>query len=109
MRDFLGAGAIFALLLTAIAWIEAAPVAGEPVAIITNPWGGASAIEIVVAAGGALMRSGRWRFVAVAAADDDPAFQQRLRTAGAWLIVSPIRLGACLDDTLLEPSQANRS
>jgi hypothetical protein len=109
MRNFLGAGAIFALLLTGIASIEAAPIAGEPVAIITNPWGGSSAIEVVAASGGALMRSGRWRFVAVAAADEDPAFHQRLRTAGAWLIVSPIRLGACLDDKLLKPSQAKRS
>ncbi len=109
MRGLLAVGAIFAALLTGILWIEAAPVAGEPVAVISNPWGASSAIDVVAAAGGALMRSGRWRWIAVAANENDPEFHQRLHQAGAWLLVSPIRLGACLDETPVTPGQAKRS
>jgi hypothetical protein len=102
MRKWFGIMAIFAALLVAIAAIEAAPVAGEPVAVITNPWGPRSAIEVIVDAQGSLMRAGRWRFLAVAADEGDASFHQRLRAAGAWLLVSPIALGACLDDARIE-------
>jgi hypothetical protein len=109
MRNLSGVGAIVAMLLIGIAWIAAAPVVGEPVAVIANPWGSSSAIEIVAAAGGKIFRAGRWSWVAVAASDDDPALHRRLRAAGAWLLLSPIGLGACLDETLTTAKQAKRS
>jgi hypothetical protein len=109
MRNLIGVGAIAAMLLIGVAWIAAAPIAGEPVAVISNPWGSSSAIEVVAAAGGTIMRAGRWGWVAVAANDDDPAFYGRLRAAGAWLLVSPIGLGTCLDETLTTARQAKRS
>jgi hypothetical protein len=104
MRNWFGIGAIFVALLATMASIEAAPVAGEPIAVITNPWGAKSAIEVIVDAQGSLMRAGRWRFLAVAADERDVSFHQRLRAAGAWLLVSPIALGACLDDARVEPN-----
>jgi hypothetical protein len=104
MRHWFGIGAIFAALLVALVLLEAAPVAGQPVAVITNPWGPRSAIEVIADAQGLPMRAGRWRFLAVAADERDQSFHQRLRAAGAWLLVSPIALGACLDDARIEPN-----
>ena len=102
MRNRFGIGAIFAALLVAIASIEAAPVAGEPVAVVTNPWGPKSAIDVIADAQGSIARVGRWRFLAVAADEGDASLHQRLRAAGAWLLVSPIAVGACLDDARIE-------
>jgi hypothetical protein len=102
MRNWFGIGAIFAALLVTIASIEAAPVAGEPVAVVTNPWGPKSAMDVIADAQGSIVRVGRWRFLAVAADESDMSFHQRLRAAGAWLLVSPIALGACLDDPRVE-------
>jgi hypothetical protein len=103
MRNWFAIGAIFATLLVALASIEAAPVAGEPVAVITNPWGPRSAIDVIADAQGSIVRVGRWSFLAVAADDGDASFHRRLRAAGAWLLLSPIAVGACLDDARIEP------
>jgi hypothetical protein len=103
LRDLLGAGVLLALLLGGDLWIETAPAAGEPVAVITNPWGQSSALQVAAAAHGLILRTGRWRWIAVTANDGDPSFQQHLRAAGAWLLLSPIGLGTCLDTPPAEP------
>jgi hypothetical protein len=109
LRDLLTAGIFLILMLTGIFWIEVAPEAGEPVAVITNPWGSHSALEIIAAARGLILQSGRWRWVAVATSDGDPLFQDRLRAAGAWLLLSPIGLSACFDTQPTEPASSSRS
>jgi hypothetical protein len=97
LRELLGAGMSLMLLLIGILWIETAPTAGEPIAVITNPWGSSSALQVAAAAHGLILRAGRWRWIAVTTNDDDPSFQNHLRAAGAWLLLSPIGLGTCLE------------
>jgi hypothetical protein len=97
LRELLGAGMSLMLLLICILWIETAPTAGEPIAVVTNPWGSSSALQVAAAAHGLILRAGRWSWIAVTTNDDDPSFQNHLRAAGAWLLLSPIGLGTCLE------------
>lgn len=79
-----------------LGWLEAQPRASSDVAAIFAPWVGAGgAIERIARAGGATVRTGIAGNIVVAHGDD-PAFADRLRAEGAWLIVDPVALGGCL-------------
>jgi hypothetical protein len=49
----------------------------------------------VVVAGGRPIRGGGFANIVIASAED-PRFADRLRAAGAWLVVDAVALGACL-------------
>jgi hypothetical protein len=107
--NLLTVGMFLILMLVSIFGIEVTPEAGEPVAVIVNPWGSASALEIIAAARGLILRSGRWPWIAVATSDDGPLLQERLKAAGAWLLLSPVGLGTCFDTPSTEPASSSRS
>lgn len=96
MLSIFQVGALIFVLLAGLLLIESAPDPHGPVAVITNPWGARSAIEVIAAADGAIVRAGPWPWLAVAIDANDPGFRARLAQSGALLVVSPIALGACL-------------
>lgn len=96
MRTVFQVGALIFVLLGALLLIEVAPDADGPVAVIANPWGSRSAIEVIAAADGAIVRASPWRWLAVATTAENPNFRKRLGAAGALFAISPIALGACL-------------
>ncbi|TNC11995.1 hypothetical protein FF100_17280 [Methylobacterium terricola] len=74
--------------------VALAPRTG-PVAVLGPPGAGAAeAARIVAAAGGVLLRAGRFDTLLVAASDE-PGFARRLYAAGAWLVVHPAWAGPC--------------
>ncbi|TGD93165.1 hypothetical protein [Methylobacterium nonmethylotrophicum] len=87
------AGALV-LALLAPAAVALAPRSGT-VAVLGPPWaGGAGAARIVAAAGGAILRAGRFDNLLITTSPE-PGFARRLYAAGAWLVVSPLLAGAC--------------
>jgi hypothetical protein len=80
MRTLFQVGALISVLLV----IEVSPDSDGPVAVITNPWGLRSALEVIAAANGAIVRASPWRWLAVATQADDPNFQAQLRAAGTF-------------------------
>lgn len=65
------------------------------VAVLAPPGSGAAeAARIVAAAGGVLLRAGRFDTLLIAASDE-PGFARRLYAAGAWLVVHPALAGPC--------------
>ncbi|KMO33326.1 hypothetical protein VQ03_25095 [Methylobacterium tarhaniae] len=66
-----------------------------PVAVLGPPGSGAAGTaRIVAAAGGVLLRAGRFDSLLIAASDE-PGFARRLYAAGAWLVVHPALAGSC--------------
>jgi hypothetical protein len=61
------------------------------VAVIVAPFGDRSALEIIGAAGGRIVQSGRWRWIAIGT-DDARTFEARLKEEGAWLVL-PAAIG----------------
>lgn len=62
------------------------PASGGPVAVVVAPWSErADAVAVVAAAGGSLVGTGRWSWIAVARADD-AGLPDRLYAAGAALV-----------------------
>jgi hypothetical protein len=82
------------------AWLGLRPssAVGEPVAALFPPWWGAERVFAAAAsAGGAIVREGAWSNILVlSSADGD--FADRLHTAGAWLLLNPKALDACLKE-----------
>jgi hypothetical protein len=92
-----------ALLLVSFlgtAWLGLRPsgAAGEPVAAVFPPWWSAErAFVAASAAGGAVVREGAWsNILVVSSAERD--FPDRLHVAGAWLLLNPKALDACLKE-----------
>jgi hypothetical protein len=82
------------------AWIGLRPSAaiGEPVAALFPPWWGAErAFAAAASAGGAIVREGAWSNILVLRSGDDD-FADRLHAAGAWLLLNPKALDACLKE-----------
>ena len=95
--------------VVATAPLAFAPRPGGPVAAVFPPWWDARrAFEATVLAQAVMVRAGAWPAVVVAAdalpAGDGPpgagavrvpGLGERLRAAGAWLILDPRSLGGC--------------
>jgi len=80
------------------------PSPGRPVAIVFAPWtDAASALKRVADAGGRLVSYGGMPFVTVAIADD-ANYAERAFAAGAWFVLDPAIIEACL-----RASEASRS
>ena len=68
----------------------------QGVAVVFAPWTAPeAALERTVEAGGRFVRFGGATFVAVAM-PDDADFASRVLAAGAWLVVDPRSIAACL-------------
>jgi hypothetical protein len=82
------------------AWLGLRPdsAAGAPVAAVFPPWwGGERVFAASVSTGGAIVREGAWANILVLiSADTD--LPRRLRAAGAWLLLNPKALDACLKE-----------
>jgi hypothetical protein len=77
------------------AMVQLAPISGQPVAALFPPWWSNSrAFAAAAATGGAIVRTGAWPTLLVVASAS-PRLTERLRSAGAWLILNPQALGAC--------------
>lgn len=106
---WLAATCFLACGLVATAPLALAPRPGGPVAALFPPWWDASrAFEATVLAQAVMVRAGAWPALVVAAdalsARDGspgagvaraPALGERLRAAGAWLILDPRSLVGC--------------
>jgi hypothetical protein len=94
--------ALLLLLASALgsAWLELRPTAtvGAPVAAIFPPWWNAErSFTAAASAGGAIVRTGTWSNILVVTAADGGLFN-RLRAAGAWLLVNPTALDGCFKE-----------
>jgi hypothetical protein len=68
-----------------------------PIAAVFPPWWSAERSFAAAASGGAIVREGAWsNILVVKPADGDAA--SRLYAAGAWLLVDPKALDACLKE-----------
>ena len=99
-RAWLPAVLLLLVSFLGTAWIGLRPSSGigEPVAALFPPWWGAERVFAAAAsAGGAIVREGAWPSILVlTAADGD--FADRLHAAGAWLLLNPKALDACLKE-----------
>jgi hypothetical protein len=67
------------------------------VAVVFAPWTAPeTAMTLAVQAGARFVRFGGYGFIAVATADDHD-YPARAMAAGAWLVVDPQLVAACLD------------
>jgi hypothetical protein len=100
MKTFFLTAAFFCAPLVPAVLARSAPEPRGPVAVVVNPFRGESALGVVAAAEGRVVRFGRWSFVAVAdhgaPGEDDGVFRERLKASGAWLLLDPLGVGACL-------------
>jgi hypothetical protein len=101
MRTFLLTAAFMCAPLIPAVLARSAPEPRGAVAVVVNPFRAEGALGAVAAAEGRIVRLGRWPFIAVAETDgpdsEDGPFRDRLRAAGAWLLLDPLGLGACLE------------
>jgi hypothetical protein len=86
------------------AWLGLRPEsgAGAPVAAVFPPWWNSERVFAAAAStGGAIVREGAWENILVlnSASADLP---RRLRAAGAWLLLNPKALDACLKERKVE-------
>ncbi len=94
--------AILLLLVSFIAsaWLDLRPVlaADEPVAALFPPWWSADrTLAAATSTGGAIVREGAWSSILVLKSDDGD-LGRRLYASGAWLLVNPKALEACLKE-----------
>lgn len=95
--DVMLVGAASAFSVVALAAMVLSPKNdSEGVAVVFAPWTNASeALVRAVEPGGRFVRFGAFDFIAVV----EPVradYQERVRSAGAWLIADPAALAACL-------------
>ena len=76
-----------------LAALTAGPASGPVAAVFPPWWDGAHAIA-AAATGGPVLRMGLRDFV-VLVAPEEPNGRQRLRHAGAWLLIDPSSLAGC--------------
>lgn len=88
-------GLAVAGLLAVTAMTFAPPDKGPVAALFAPSLSRTEVMSRVAAADAALIRHGLFDGIVVAAADD-PGLAQRLRNAGAWIVVDPLAIGACL-------------
>ena len=95
-RAFLFAIAVALGSAAPLGWLQARPRDGQNVAAVFAPWLGTErAFGLVASAGGEIVRTGFIGTILVAHSDS-PGFAERLRSAGAWMVVDPLALGGCL-------------
>jgi hypothetical protein len=92
-RDGFLSFALIAVFLTPLLVVELAPAAEGPIMVVTDPFSALNAVEVIAAAQGGIVGSGRWPWIAVGTSSD-PDFQARLRAAGALLLLPPLK-NAC--------------
>lgn len=94
VRDLLKSLAI--LGLAAIGLLAVLPNAPESaaVAVVFPPWWDASRTLLAAAQAGPVLRLGAARFVVLVGPLAPPA-RERVRRAGAWLLLSPLGLAGC--------------
>jgi hypothetical protein len=71
--------------------------AGAPVAAVFPPWWSAEHSFAAALSGGAIVRDGAWSNILVVKPEDRDA-ARRLYAAGAWLLLDPKALAACLKE-----------
>jgi hypothetical protein len=72
--------------------------AGAPIAAVFPPWWSAErSFAAAASAGGAIVREGAWSNILVVMPGDGD-FAHRLQAAGAWLLLDPRALDACLKE-----------
>jgi|SRR5579871_6695955 len=89
-----------ALLLVSWIWVAALTLRADPrnevVAVIFPPWWSAERAMAAAAAGGAsIIRAGGLNAILIAQPSAINGLE-RLRDAGAWLVVNSVGVGACL-------------
>jgi len=99
-RDFLSSCTLVLVFLIALLAVEPVLKPDGPVTIITDPFSGQSAMNVIAAAQGNILSAGRWPWIAVADGSHDPDFLAKLRAAGALFFLPPIT-NACLGDPAL--------
>jgi hypothetical protein len=93
-RSFSQSLAIFGLAAAGLlAALPSGPASG-PVAAVFPPWWDAGRTFQAAAEGGPILRLGAARFV-VLVAPLGASGRERLRRAGAWLLLSPLGLSGC--------------
>jgi hypothetical protein len=85
--------------LGAVASIDLLPPSRGAVAVVANPFDGQTAVGVIAAAGGRLIRSGPWPWIAVGIKSADENFAPALRKAGALAVLSPLAAGGCRNET----------
>jgi hypothetical protein len=101
--SFLVPSLLFGLSLIGTGWMQLAPRPGWPVIAVFPPWWAASqAVEAVVRADGDIVGLGRWPMMVVAWSSR-PRFGQRLRSAGAWLLLDARNSAGCATPALGGP------
>lgn len=83
-----------------IAWLNLRPdlAADEPVAAVFPPWWDAErAFAAAASTGGAVIREGAWSNILVVKSEGGD-LAQRLYASGAWLLLNPKALEACLKE-----------
>lgn len=81
--------------LAGVAWLTLAPQPGRPVLAVFPPWWDrARVVEAVIRAQGSLVGLGAWPGMLVAAAPA-PDLPERLRAAGAWLLLDARNAAGC--------------
>jgi len=93
---------VASLLGTAWLGLRSGSGIGAPVAAVFPPWWDSERIFAAAAStGGAIVREGIWSNILVLnSADAD--LPRRLRGAGAWLLLNPKALDACLKERKVE-------
>lgn len=81
-----------------LALMSSPPVSGQPVLVITAPWG-STAEELIALAGGVPVGPVSAP-IAIMATSDEVAFVMRLKQAGAWLVLDGQRLAAICGDPI---------
>ena len=80
----------------AVAALALSPPAAGPVAALFAPWlSGDEVLHRVAAADAAIVRWGALDSVVVVGSER-PDLSNRLRAAGAWLVVDPVAIAGCL-------------
>lgn len=92
---FIGSVAIFGVLL--LGQMQFSPnTPNATVAVVFPPWtSGSRAIEITVAAGASILRSGRFSFITVVRPNERD-YAERVRANGAWFVINSKVFGGCL-------------
>ncbi|MEM1162803.1 MAG: hypothetical protein AAGJ28_17910 [Pseudomonadota bacterium] len=85
MLPFLGAILIAAIAPGAMALTQHPPVAGQPMVVITAPWG--NAIDVAARADGRFIAPGHIASVALVASSN-PEFTDLLYGSGAWMVLN---------------------
>ncbi|TLP43769.1 hypothetical protein FDK21_16215 [Cohaesibacter sp. CAU 1516] len=88
---------VFSLIMTLGVFVfSAGPRAsGDKVVVFVPPWSSdTNVVEVIAAANGALLRGGKWHWIALAQSDD-PGFVHRLYWSGAFFVGGGEAFSAC--------------